>query len=359
MRALNFTAGPCTLPVEILEDVQSEFLDFHDSGASIVELSHRGTEIEGIVAEANASLRAAYDIPSDFDILFLQGGATLQFSMVPMNLLVPGRRASYVITGAWSEAAFNDARVYGDAQAAWTADDSALKRVPLASELRVSPTDRYLHIASNETIGGVAFGELPWVGVPLVVDASSDFLARPLPWDLVDVVYAGAQKNVGPAGVTIVIVRHSILPETRKDIGSYLSLEQQVSKGGMLNTPPVFSIYLMSKMLRWIQEHGGAVAMAVEAEAKSKLIYSVVDSSHGFYRCPVEINSRSKVNVIVNLESVQLEKEFLKAAEQEGMLGLAGHRSVGGVRASMYNAMTLNGVRNLRDFMIEFSKVRS
>jgi phosphoserine aminotransferase len=354
VRVHNFCAGPCTLPLAVLEEVQSELLDFRGSGMSVIEMSHRSPEYEEVHEETLALFRENYAVPEDFSILFLQGGATLQFAIVPMDLLREGARAGYVRSGTWAKGALKDAATWGDAYAAWDGEPVSFTRMPSDDELAIEPGTRYLHITSNETIEGIRMAEFPVVEVPLVADMSSDYLSRPIPWERFDLVYGGAQKNLGPAGLAVVVVRTALLEDMNPDLPNYLRLEAHAAKNSLMNTPPMFAIYVMGKMLRWMRDLGGVAAMEERAARRSGSVYDAVAASDGFYRTPVEPAHRSHMNVVFRSPSDELDAAFLKGAEQEGLVNLKGHRSVGGIRASIYNAMTDEGVDALVRFMAAF-----
>ena len=354
MRVHNFCAGPCTLPLAVLEEVRSELLDFRGSGMSVIEMSHRSPEYEAVHEETLALFRENYAVPEDFSILFLQGGATLQFAIVPMDLLREGARAGYVRSGTWAKGALKDAAAWGDAYAAWDGEPVSFTRMPADDELEIEPGTRYLHITSNETIEGIRMAEFPDVEVPLVADMSSDYLSRPIPWERFDLVYGGAQKNLGPAGLAVVVVRTALLEDMNRDLPNYLRLDAHAAKNSLMNTPPMFAIYVMGKMLRWMRDLGGVAAMEERAARRSGSVYDAIAASDGFYRSPVEPAHRSHMNVVFRSPSGELDAAFLKGAEQEGLVNLKGHRSVGGIRASIYNAMTDEGVDALVGFMAAF-----
>jgi phosphoserine aminotransferase len=357
-RTVNFSAGPSTLPLEVLEEAQAEFLEYHGTGMSLIEMSHRGPQYTAVQDEAAALAREVFGAPDDFSVLFIQGGATLQFSMVPMNLLGAGRSGGYVVSGSWAKKAIADARLYGDAYAAWDGADEGFVRMPRPAEIEVRPDTRYLHVTSNETIGGIQMFTWPDPGVPLVADMSSDYFSRPIPWERFDLVYGGAQKNLGPAGVSLVFIRESALAETSRDLGAYLRYDIHHDGGSMYNTPPVFAIWMVGKVLRWVSARGGLGAMETAARKKSAGLYDAIAASGGYYRSPVDEDSRSMMNVVFRLPSEDLEAEFVAGAAAAGMVGLKGHRSVGGCRASLYNAMPLSGVETLAGFMAEFQADR-
>jgi phosphoserine aminotransferase len=354
VRVHNFCAGPCTLPLTVLEEVKSELLDFRGSGMSVIEMSHRSPEYDAVHEETLSLFRENYGVPEDFSILFLQGGATLQFAIVPMNLLHGAERAGYVRSGSWAKGALKDASVWGEAYAAWDGEPFSFTRMPSDDELEVERGSRYLHVTSNETIEGIRMAAFPDVEVPLVGDMSSDYLSRPIPWERFELVYGGVQKNLGPAGLAVVVVRTSMLEELNPNLPSYLRLEAHASKNSLMNTPPMFAIYVTGKVLRWMRDQGGVAAMEERAGRRSGAVYEAIEESDGFYHSPVEPAHRSHMNVVFRTPSDELDAAFLKGAEQEGLVNLKGHRSVGGIRASIYNAMTDEGVETLVGFMSGF-----
>ena len=354
-RPYNFCAGPCTLPLEVLEEARAEFTDFQGSGMSIVEQSHRGKDFSDVHYAATDTFRELLNVPDEFAILFLQGGATLQFSMVAMNFLGESQSAAYLNSGHWAKLAMRDASVYGDVYEAWSGADSTFTTMPeSADELEIKPNTRYLHVTSNETIGGVRLPFLPDVGVPLVADMSSDYLSRRIPWELFDVTYGGAQKNLGPSGMAVVVVRKSILDDAPRPLPSYLNFRKQVDSDALFNTPPVFSIYITGKVLQWVKRNGGVDKMHENAVQRSSMLYEAIDNSDGFYTNPVHRNCRSEMNVIFRVAGGELDEEFAAAGEKRGFLNMAGHRSVGGIRVSIYNAMPISAIEQLIDFMSEF-----
>ncbi len=355
-RIHNFSAGPCTLPLAVLEQAQAEFVDYQGSGMSLIEMSHRGKHFDAVASEAMTLALEVFAAPDDFSVLFLQGGAILQFSMIPMNLLHPGEKAGYINSGTWAKGAITDAGEYGEIYTAWDGQSSNYTRMPVSSELEIQDNTRYLHITTNETIGGIRIHQWPEVDVPLVGDMSSDYMSRPIPWEKFDLVYGGVQKNLGPAGMAVVFIRKSILENTNRNIGRYLRYDIQESKGSMFNTPPVFPIYILGKVLKWMKGEGGLAAMEANAEKKSSLIYRTIDQSDGFYNCPVETISRSHMNVVFRLPNEQLEQQFITEASTADLLNLKGHRSVGGCRASIYNALPYQSVAALCDFMKSFQQ---
>ena len=356
MRIFNFSAGPCTLPLPALEEVQAEIVDYQGAGMSMVEMSHRSAPYAAVHEGAMSLARELFGVPEDFDVLFIQGGATMQFGMVPMNLLADGSRAGYVETGIWAKKAINDGSHHGDVYVAWSGADLAYNRVPTSDEIAVTENTRYVHITSNETIGGVQFKDWPELSVPLVADMSSDYMSRPIPWDKFDLVYGGVQKNLAPAGSALVFVRRSILEHTNHDLASYFRYDIHASKDSLYNTPPVFPIYMMEKVLRWMKDQGGLPAMESAAEQRAGLIYRTIDDSNGFFVNPIEKASRSNMNVVFRIADNDLEPKFIAEAAAKGMSGLKGHSSVGGCRASVYNAMPQAGADALCEFMSDFMK---
>ncbi|PCJ57798.1 MAG: 3-phosphoserine/phosphohydroxythreonine aminotransferase [Planctomycetota bacterium] len=355
-RVFNFGAGPCTLPLPVLEEAQKEFTNFSDSGMSVIELSHRSKEYDAVHQEAMTLSKEVFGVPDEFEVMFIQGGATLQFSMIPMNLLQEGQKAAYVNCGAWSKKAIADAKVYGDIYLAWDGSEENFIRMPKAEEYALSENTRYLHITSNETIGGIRMTEWPEVDVPLVADMSSDYMSRSIPWEKFDLVYGGAQKNLGPAGMAIVFIRKSICAEENKNLGSYLRYDLHCGKESLYNTPPVFSIYMMGKVLKWMKSQGGLEGMEKSAIEKSGTIYDVIDNSDGYFNNPVDEASRSWMNIVFRLPSEELEQKLIKEATAAGIIGLKGHKSVGGCRASCYNSLPMEGVKALKEFMELFQK---
>ncbi len=356
MRVFNFSPGPATMPLEVLERAQSELTDWRGSGMSVMEMSHRSPEFVSIAAEAEQRLRSLLAVPDDYAVLFLQGGATGQFSAVPLNLSAPGQVAAYLNTGSWSKKAITEAKKYADVQV--LADESAsnYSTVPEPGSFQVPGDAAYLHLTLNETIGGVEFPSLPDAGgVPLVTDASSTILSRPLDVSRFGVIYAGAQKNLGPSGLCVVIVRRDLLERARPDVPAALDWKAMADADSMLNTPPTLAWYLVGLVLEWVEQQGGLEEMARRNQAKADLLYGVIDTSD-FYSNPVQVQARSWMNVPFLVPDSALEKPFVTAAAEAGLSGLAGHRSVGGMRASIYNAMPIEGVQALVDFMTDFEQ---
>jgi len=356
-RVYNFSAGPAVLPLPALEQAQRDLLALPGVGSSILEISHRSKTFQAIIDQAEANLRSLLAIGDDYRVLFLQGGAQMQFAMVPMNLLRgSGKSADYILTGSWGKKAIDEAKTQGEVRTAWDGKATQLRHIPSDDELDLDPDAAYCHITSNETIQGIQFATEPDVGdVPLVCDASSDFLCRPVPIRRYGILYACAQKNAGPAGVTVVILRNDLLDRIADGLPSMLDYRAFARENSLFNTPPVFGIYFVKLVTDWlIGEIGGLEKMEQLNRQKAKLLYDVIDESDGFYDGHAEPASRSMMNVTFRLPSPDLEAEFLKGAEARDLTALKGHRSVGGFRASIYNAMPPEGVETLRDFMIEF-----
>ncbi|MBV8403029.1 MAG: 3-phosphoserine/phosphohydroxythreonine transaminase [Gammaproteobacteria bacterium] len=357
MRVFNFAAGPATLPVEVLEQVRDELLDWHGSGTSIMEVSHRGKEFMAVAHDSEALLRELLAIPSGYRVLFLQGGASGQFAAVPLNLARADSTVDYLNTGHWSQRALREAQRYV-ARVHVAADEAASSytTVPDPGALQRTAGAAYLHYTPNETIGGVEFPYVPASeGVPLVADMSSTLLSRPLEVGKYGLIYAGAQKNIGPAGLVVVIVREDLIGKARPGTPAVWDYAAMATEGSMLNTPATFAWYVAGLVLRWLKAQGGLTAIAARNRAKAELLYGAIDSS-GFYRNPVEVPSRSWMNIPFTLADPRLDEKFLAEARGAGLAHLAGHRSVGGMRASLYNAMPLAGVEALVAFMREFAR---
>jgi phosphoserine aminotransferase len=356
-RVWNFSAGPAALPEEVLLQARDELLDWHGAGCSVMEMSHRGKEFSGIIAQAEADLRELMDIPAGYKVLFLQGGATQQFAQIPMNLLA-GRSADYIVTGSWSQKAFKEAQRIGNVRCAATTEASAFTRLPTAEEIKLDPFAAYLHVCTNETIHGV---EIPAeriadTGVPLVADMSSHILSRPLPVEKFGLIYAGAQKNIGPAGLTLVIVRQELLGMATLNIPSIMDYALMAENGSLLNTPPTYGIYVAGLVFQWLKRQGGLAGIAAVNAEKSRILYECIDRSGGFYANPVDPDCRSRMNVPFTLADPALDAVFLAESRDAGLVSLKGHKSVGGMRASIYNAVSPDGVRVLVDFMNDFAK---
>lgn len=357
-RVHNFNAGPAGLPLPALERAQRELLDFEGTGMSIMEHSHRGKAYEAVHNEAVALTRELLSVPADYDVIFLQGGASLQFAQVPMNFLPAGKSADYIITGGWSEKALQEAQRVGTARvAATTAVEKRYTRVPQQGELSLDPQAAYVHMTSNNTLFGTQWHHDPEVGsVPLICDMSSDFMWKKFDVSKYALIYAGAQKNIGPSGVVMVLVKKDFLATARKDIPVILRYETQAANNSLYNTPPTFAIYLIRNVLAHVKEQGGLDAVERENRRKGDLLYGAIDEAADFYRAPVAKDSRSYMNVVFRLPTEELEKRFVAEAAKQGMVGLAGHRSTGGIRASTYNAVSYASVEKLVGFMKDFKK---
>lgn len=357
MTIYNFSAGPAVLPKEVLQQAQAEMLDWRGSGMSVMEMSHRGKEYMGIHAQAEADLRELMGIPAHYKVLFLQGGGHLQFSMVPLNLMRGRACADYVNTGEWSKKAIGEAQKFGKVNIVASNADKNCTYVPAFDTWRRDPNAAYLHYCPNETIGGVEFNWIPDTGdVPLVADMSSNILSRQIDVSKFGLIYAGAQKNIGPAGLAVVIVREDLLGQAQSGTPTMLDYKIHADADSMYNTPPTYGIYMAGLVFQWLKKNGGVAAMEKVNIAKAELLYGAIDASGGFYHCPVAQGDRSRMNVPFTLKDAGLDGEFLKQAGERGLLQLKGHRSVGGMRASIYNAMPLAGVQALVDFMNEFAK---
>lgn len=355
-QVFNFSAGPAVLPREVLLQVQNDLLDWKGSGMSVMEMSHRGKEFIEIAAEAEADLRGLMGIPANYKVLFLQGGAHLQFAMVPMNLLAGKKSADYVNTGHWSKVGIKEARRYCEVNIAASSEDRNFTYVPEQASWSLNPDAAYLHYTSNETIGGVEFPYIPESTVPLVCDMSSDILSHPIDVSRFGLIYAGAQKNIGPAGLTIVIVREDLLGKAAPGTPTMLDYKTHADAESMYNTPPTFAMYVAGMVFKWLKAQGGLKAMEARNIEKASMLYETIDSSDGFYQCPVDKAFRSRMNVPFRLKDEKLDSLFLQGADERRLLQLKGHRSVGGMRASIYNAMTLEGVKTLSQYMQEFAR---
>jgi phosphoserine aminotransferase len=355
-RVFNFSAGPAVLPEEVLQKAAAEMLDWHGSGMSVMEMSHRGKEFITIADKAQADLRALLNIPPNYKVLFLQGGAVAENAIIPMNLLGDKKSADYVHTGEWSKKSIKEARKYCAVNVAASAEDRNFTYVPAWENWKLSPDAAYVHICTNETIGGVEYHWTPNTGdIPLVADMSSHMLSRVIDVSKYGVIYGGAQKNVGPAGLTLVIVRDDLLGRALPITPSAFHWKEQAENDSMLNTPPTYAIYIAGLVFDWLLARGGVAAMEKQNIAKSKLLYDYLDSSE-FYANPVDKQDRSRMNVPFKLKSDTLDELFLNGAKERSMVQLKGHRSVGGMRASIYNAMPVEGVRALVDYMKDFER---
>ena len=360
MTIYNFSAGPAVLPKEVLQQVQAEMVDWHGSGMSVMEMSHRGKEFMGIAAETEADLREVMSIPANYKVLFLQGGASSQFAMVPMNLLRGKASADYLNTGEWSKKAIKEAKKYGAVNVVASSEDKNFSYVPAQDQWRLDANAAYVHYTPNETIGGVEMFRTPDLGtqpgsVPLVADMSSTILSRPIDVSKFGLIYAGAQKNIGPAGLTIVIVRDDLIGEPVKGTPTMFDYKTHADNDSMYNTPPTFAMYTAGLVFKWLKKNGGLTAMEKTNREKAGLLYSKIDASD-FYNSPVALDNRSLMNVPFTLKDAALDEVFLKGAKERGLIQLKGHRSVGGMRASIYNAMPVAGVQVLVDYMSDFEK---
>ncbi|MEA3285132.1 MAG: 3-phosphoserine/phosphohydroxythreonine transaminase [Synergistota bacterium] len=356
-RKLNFYAGPSVLPLEVFEEIQKNMVEYGDSGLSLIETSHRSTTYDEVHMGAISLIRELFEVPENYKVLLLGGGATLQFGMIPMNFLPKDGHCDFVVSGSWSKKAYDDAKKIGSVNVLFDGKSEGYVSLPDAGDIKPSDGSSYVYITSNETIGGVQWKDWPDTGdVPLFCDMSSDIMSHPVPVEKFGLIYAGAQKNLGPAGVTIVIVRDDILERCADGLPAYLDYRTHANKDSLYNTPPVFPIWAMKLVLERMKRMGGIEAMAKHNRDKASLVYDVIDGSDGFYRCPVDEKYRSEMNVVFRLPSEDLEKAFVAEATAKGMMGLKGHRSVGGCRASLYNSMTVEGAGELAEFMKAFMK---
>ncbi len=355
-RIFNFSAGPAVLPLPVLEQAQQDLLALPNVGMSVMEISHRSKPFDEIIHGAEADLRTLGGVPSNYKVLFLQGGASQQFSMVPMNLLSAGSVADYVITGDWSKKALKEAKKVGATSISASTEDGGFKRIPEASELRFTPGAAYVHLTANNTIVGTEWPYVPeTTGAPLISDASSNIFSRPIDVSKFGLIYAGAQKNLGPSGVTVVIIREDLLARSSDTLPSMLNYKVFADNGSLYNTPPVFGIYILRLVLKWLLDNGGLEAIAKVNDRKARVLYDELDRTP-FWRPHADRNCRSAMNVTFRLPTEDLEKQFVKEATAAGFDGLKGHRSVGGLRASIYNAFPEAGVQALVEFMREFEK---
>jgi len=358
-RIINFNAGPAGLPLEALERVKDELLDYRGSGISIMEASHRGKDYDAVHSEAQALFAKLFGIPDGFKTLFLQGGASTQFCMVPMNFLGQGQSADYVNTGAWSKKAIKEAKLFGNVNVAGTGEADNFSALPPLESLQLDPDARYCHITTNNTIFGTQFKTYPDTkGVPLVCDASSDILSRRVDWTNIGMIYAGAQKNLGPSGLTVVALRETFLEQSRSEgVPTMLSYRTHWEKDSLFNTPPTFAIYIFKNVLEWVDSIGGLAGVEQRNQEKADLLYGAIDANPDFFRGTVtDKNSRSWMNVTFRLPTEELEQKFIADGLAAGFMGLKGHRSVGGIRVSMYNAVSPDQIRKLIQFMETFAR---
>lgn len=359
-RTYNFNAGPSALPFSVLEKAQAELIDFRGTGMSVMELSHRSHTYEEVHNQAINNLKELLSIPDSYEVLFLQGGASLQFSMIPMNFLKPGNKASYIMTGSWSEKAFSEAKLFGDVYHAASTKEGNYRSIPKVEDLQYHNEDSYLHLTSNNTIYGTQWKNFPDSrNVPLIADMSSDILSKQIDVNKFALIYAGAQKNLGPSGVTVVIIRKDLLEQANTSIPTMLKYSTHAKNNSLYNTPPTFGIYMLGEVLNWVRQLGGLTAISNQNEQKAKFIYDVIDTSNGFYVGHAVPESRSLMNITFNLETEELEKKFLERAKSEGFVGISGHRSIGGCRVSAYNAVPIEACKAFSEFMIDFQTKNS
>ncbi len=352
-RVYNFSPGPATLPVEVLQQASKDVVNFKETGISLIEMSHRSKDFMAVADDAEQLLRELMEIPDNYKVLFLQGGASSQFYMVPMNLLGGGKKATYLNTGTWSKKAIKEAKLFGDVDVAFSSEEQTFNRVPKQSEYSVSDDSEYLYFVSNNTIYGTQFPEIPVTDKVLISDMSSDILSRKIDVSKFGIIFAGAQKNMGPAGVTIVIIREDLLEKTPNNTPTMLTYKTHADKGSMFNTPPCFAIYGVGEVLKWLKKQGGVAAIEAINIEKAGILYDCIDSGE-YYRGHAEVESRSLMNIPFNLPTPELETQFIAEAAEIGLNGLKGHRSIGGCRASIYNAFPKEGVEKLVAFMKEF-----
>lgn len=355
-RVYNFNAGPAAIPVEVLLKAQGELLNFNHTGMSVMELSHRSQAYDEVHNNAKSLLKELLNIPDSYDVLFLQGGASLQFAMIPMNFLNNENIAYYILSGAWSEKALSEAKKFGETNVLASSKESNYTHIPKQFEANSLQNAAYLHITSNNTIFGTQWHEFPSTNAPLIADMSSDILSRELNIEQFDLIYAGAQKNLGPSGVTVVIIKKDLIEKANKNVPTILSYQTHASKNSLYNTPPTFAIYMLSLVLEWVKEQGGVAEIERRNKQKAQILYNAIDESDGFYKGHAEKESRSFMNVTFTLPSDELTKAFVQEAKENRLIGLSGHRSVGGCRASIYNAVTIEACEKLAQFMKEFRK---
>lgn len=354
-RIYNFSAGPATLPYDVLVQAAKDIVNFNEKGIGLIEMSHRSKEFMGVVDECESLLRELMNIPDNYKVLFLQGGASSQFAMVPMNLLQQGQTATYLNTGTWSKKAIKEAKLFGNIDVAYSSEETVFDRVPHPDEYNAAPDAEYLYFVSNNTIYGTQFHQFPETDTDLVCDMSSDILSRSLDISRFGIIFAGAQKNMGPAGCTVVIIRNDLLNRTPENVPTMFRYKTHADKGSMFNTPPCFAIYTIGLVLKWLKELGGIPTIESMNRKKAELLYQAIDNSD-FYKGHARFESRSIMNITFNLPTPELEAEFIKEASASSFDGLKGHRSVGGCRASIYNAFPHEGVEKLVDFMEKFEK---
>ncbi|MDG2423795.1 MAG: 3-phosphoserine/phosphohydroxythreonine transaminase [Phycisphaerales bacterium] len=355
-RKLNFSAGPAVLPESVVRQAQEDLWDLDGTGIGLLEHSHRGKAISDVFDKADALCRKVGNIPEDFEILYLQGGASLQFSMIPMALLTKDRQADYINTGSWTKKAIEEAQRFGQINVIWDGKEGSYRDLPDINELKWNSDATYGYYCSNNTIYGTRWAQTPKAPTPLISDMSSEMYSRPIDWDAHDMIYAGAQKNLGPAGVTLVAIRRGLLEQASKDLPAMLRYDIHASKGSRYNTPPVFAVYFLAQVFEWIQSNGGLKGIEELNERKAAYIYDVIDGSGGFYTGHAAPRDRSRMNITFRCPSEELESAFIEEASNHDMANLKGHRSVGGLRASIYNAFPEAGCRQFAEFMSEFAR---
>jgi len=354
-RICNFSAGPAVLPVEVLNQAAKDIVNFKDKGIGLIEMSHRSKEFMAVANDTESLLRELLAVPDNYRVLFLQGGASTQFAMIPMNLLIPGQKATYLNTGTWSKKAIKEAKLFGDIEVAYSSEDSVFNHVPADGDYRIDPASEYLYFVSNNTIYGTQFQSFPKSEKMLICDMSSDIMSRPFSFEPFGLIFAGAQKNMGPAGCTVVIIRDDLLERTPENVPTMFRYKTHADAGSMFNTPPCFAIHVIGLVLKWLKNLGGLEAMEQMNREKAALLYKAIDATD-FYRGHARTESRSLMNVTFNLATPDLETQFIKEAADNGFDGLKGHRSVGGCRASIYNAFPREGVQKLVSFMQDFER---
>lgn len=356
-RVYNFYPGPATLPLEVLEQAQNEFLNFHNTGMSILEISHRGKDYEEVHNETESLFKELLNAPNDYRVLFMGGGASSQFALVAMNFLTQGTEADYIVTGSFAEKAQEEAARIGKANIAASTKETNYNRLPGQDEIKLSKAPVYIHMTSNNTIYGTQWQEMPvFKGIPLVADMSSDILSRPIEVSNFGLIYAGAQKNLGPAGVTLVLISPELLAKANKDLPAIFQYGTFAKNNSLYNTPPSFAVYIINLTLKWIKKNGGLSAMAKRNQEKANYIYEAIDNSNGFYCGHTQKEYRSLMNITFRLPNEELEAAFVSEAKKANLIGIKGHRSVGGMRASIYNAMPTEGCKMLADLMKDFAK---
>ncbi|MBR3457303.1 MAG: 3-phosphoserine/phosphohydroxythreonine transaminase [Selenomonadaceae bacterium] len=359
-RVYNFNPGPAALPLEVLKEAQAEFLNFRESGMSILEISHRAKQYDAVHAQAKADIKELMGLGDDYEVLFIQGGASQQFAMIPMNFASKEHPGSYVLSGSFASKAYKEAQILGVGEVAASSKEVDFRHIPTQDELKINPEAAYLHLCYNNTIYGTEYHYVPDTkGVPLFADMSSDMLSRPVDFKKFDFIYAGVQKNLGPAGVVLVVAKKSLIEKSPETLPTMFRYDTFLNKDSLYNTPPVFCIYMVGKVAAWIKAQGGLSAMEERNRKKAKVVYDAIDNSDGFYRGHADKDSRSLMNVTFRLPSEELEKKFVAEALENKLSGVKGHRSVGGMRASIYNAMPYEGCEALADFMEKFRKANA